>query len=298
MKSVTLGAGAVGIALIMLLSPMAGASAPRVGFKGAVYQVSLSQSNSGCGTIKASYPTWSALTGAAHWKSSAVSKSCSSVYGTVGSSSAASSSGSIEVAAPVKMVSGVGGVNVSWALAVAWAVAAKVGPSGVCPGYSYNYSYYYSYYNSWINYSDSYSYCSVDASLSISASVYLVDLSTSATYYPSNYWSGLNKGFDTYNDTSTTVETWSNSSYWQNNYTSWYTNGYRSGSTGSGTLGASSSPQFFINGTFVGTDKYAIIATFSAYTNSNVNGMKKSMASAMVDFASTGLGADLQAVVW
>ncbi|HTT26579.1 MAG TPA: hypothetical protein VMH90_06450 [Thermoplasmata archaeon] len=276
------------MALLMLMTPLAAAGNAHPSSSRIFVIPNSSQSVSGCGVLSVGKVSLKPTTGVGLWSGSAKAAPCKSSVNGVGSSSDASGSGGVEAIIPVKLSSSNTGVNVTWSLQVSWALKVVLSGSSKCSVTSkYNYSYYYTYLSSWVNTTDTYSYCSSSGSVDLSASAYLVDMTTGYYYYPSNYWNGLSKYFDRYNDTSTSVTNYSNPNYWSSNYTSWSNYGSQSGTTGSGTITAGSSPTFFINGTFTTGDRYFIVTTIGNSVDASISSMK----GATVQASLTGSGA-------
>ncbi len=252
-------AGAAAVALLMVLSPLAGASAA---WPGAVVSPSYSTSTQGCAALKSASPTWSKGTGVGHWDANSSVKVCKGAgLDDVGLDNDASASFEEEVAVPIHMASGTTGVNVTWGLLGTWTERALEFKPTSCASYGFNDSYYDPYIYSWINYTYSDSDCSLDLGVSLYGYAYLVDTTTGTYYYPNNYWGGLYRDSYRYVDTYYDEENYSNSSYWQDNYTYYGSDGYISGSSGSGIFNAASSPVWWINSTstFPSTDKWAVV---------------------------------------
>lgn len=293
--------GAIAVALVMMLSPMAQAGAVHPsGLKGASWYPSSSWDTSGCGTVKTTAPHFAPTTGNGKWAGDAKASTCPTYIGTTGLDSQASASGEINVVAPVHLPSGSGGINVTWSLAVSWAYSATVNTTNpVCPGYSYNYSYYEYWIPTWYNYTYTSSYCSADASVSLYGDAYLVDVTSGVTYNPSSYWYGISAGFDWYTDTYTDTFNYSNPSYWIDNGTSWSTYGYQHGSThASGSFSSANSPTWYINGTFVKSDKYVLYTYIDGSASVYLDGLKHSAGMASVDGATGTNHMDLVTSVW
>jgi hypothetical protein len=293
--------GAVAVALVMLLSPMASAGvAHPAAFKGASWYPSESWSTAGCGSVKMTAPHFATLTGAGRWAGSATAATCAKSVGTTGLDSNAQTSGQINVVAPLHLATGSGGVNVTWSLQVAWSYNAAVNVTNpTCPGSTSNYSYYEYWIPTWYNYTYTSSYCSADASVSLSGDAYVEDTTTGIYSYATNYWYGISSGFSWYTDTYTTTSTYSNPSYWVDNGTSWSTYGSQHGPThASGNFSASTSPTWFINGTFVKTDKYLLFADIAGSVSAYVDGLKHSSTRASIDGASGTNHMDLVATIW
>jgi hypothetical protein len=293
------GSGTVAVALIMLLSPIAaaGVAHPAAG-KGVVWDPSSSINYNGCAKARSAEPRFAPATGIGHWLGSVSATTCSKTIGGTSSSSSGDVSGDLEVEAPLHLTAASASVNVTWSLGLTWAIHAAVASTASCPGAASSYSYYDSYISSWVNTTSFSSYCSADASVNMYGDAYVEDTTSGATYYPSNYWYGVNANFDRYNDSSDSTTNYSNPAQWFNNYTSSNSYGYAHGSSGSGNFTAANSPSWFINATFVKGDKYMLVTYLDASASASINGLKSSSTSASLDAASGTNHEDLVYVVY
>lgn len=287
---------AAAVALIMIVSPLATAAVTPAVFKGAVSDPSYNVNWQGCGVAKSSEPKWSKTTGILHWLGSSTSTTCKKVLDGVGSSSSADSGFSENLGIPLKISSTATGLNVTWSMVAGWTEKAANYTAKGCPSYKYNYSYNYGW--SWVNTTYTDSDCSIDASVNLYGSVYLVDETTGSYYYPSNYWNGLYRSFDEYNDSYSGTTTYSNSSYWQDNYSYSDSYGYRSGSIGSGAFTPANSPVWWINGTFSGHDTYVLFPYLDGSVSTDCYGSGKASSIASLDLSSGTNGATLKVTIY
>jgi len=251
------GVGAVAIVTIMALSSVAsaGVASPNA-FRGAVWSPNLYKDLSGCASARGALPHWSKLTGLGKSSSSVAAATCSKARGGSTFESYAEAGGEVEVQAPVKIPTGTGGVNVTWNIVAAATDSATVTSALVCP-VQYSYSAHINYGYTWYNYSYSDAYCEVESEVYMYGYSYLENVSNGNEIGPSNYWvEPYNEsGVYYYNDSD--VGTYSNSSYWANNYSYTYTYNHTYGPSGS--LSGTYTPTWFINGTFTHSSKYEVI---------------------------------------
>ncbi|MCI4366997.1 MAG: hypothetical protein L3K08_04515 [Thermoplasmata archaeon] len=297
----TAGLGAIGAVLIMILSPLAAAGAAHPAASKTSWVPNYGWSSSGCGKVVSPKPIFKPGTLVGKWSGSASASSCSKPVSGIGTSSYDSASGGMEVFLPVTLSGATSGVNVTWNLLVAYDTKAATFNAASCPLVrSGNYSYYYTYLSSWVNTTDWYSDCSASASADIYGSAYIYDVTSGASYYPSNYWSGAYKSYDAYNDSSASLTTYSNPADWANNYSYSSSYGYRNGGAGSGVIGASNSPTWFINSTFSSTDRYVVVAQISNSVSASIYGLKGAGATTSAAINAGGLTnyEDLKVTVW
>jgi len=264
------GLGAVALASIFALSFVADAGvAHPASFPGAYWAPYTYRDNGGCAPAHAYPAHWAATTGHGSLKGSTSAKTCPAYRGGSTVDSDGYTSQELEVYAPASMPSGVGGINVSWAINVAANQASGITGSLSCPSVTYSYNYNYGY--TWYNYTDTYADCEVSSSVEMYGYAYVYDMTTGSYFYSSNYWGGLYNETFQYNDTYSYSATYSNSSYWIYNYSYGpYSYNYSSGSAGGFT--GSYAPQWFFNGTFSSTDSYQVITYIDAYQSSYVYG--------------------------
>ncbi len=296
--SVWSGLTVTGVAAVVLLltgAASAGGVHPTT-FGGATFAPSYSTGVSGCGKLTSAPPTWSKKTGDGNFAANASSPPCASTVKGVAVASSASASADSLVYAPVKLPTGVGGINVTWTLNAAWLVHITQGVASGCPGSSSSYGYYYSYLNTWINYTDSYSSCSADASIDVYGSAMVLDVTNGSSYYSDNYWYGFYQQDSWSYSTYLYTTNYSNSSQWQNNYTSYDTYGYLNGANGHGTMLLA--PTWFINGTFVSGHKYVIETSFQVSVDSNAVALKGASAVAALKAAPGTKDEALTYTVW
>lgn len=285
-RTVGSGAGAaLAMSLIMLAAP-ASALVPAGAFPHATWTPSVSYSTAGCAAARTSHASWSSVSGVGHWKGDAWAHICPSGSGGPATYSSSGTSGSISISAPLTFPGGTGGVNVTWNISVAEFVQASVPTLGSCPKTVTSYPYNAGY--SWINTTIVSRDCSDSAIASLYASVYVLD-STNGSYYQStNYWNGLavSAGHSVYS--TTTITTYSNSTYWVDNSTSTYSTTY--GHTPSARFLGTVMPTWYVNGTFSPTDKYFVVTYISGYDSAGVYGWVRANAQAHIN-ALTGANA-------
>jgi hypothetical protein len=123
------------------------------------------------------------------------------------------------------------------------------------------------------------SYCSLDASASLTAYLYTQDITNGTSFYPSNYWSGVTNG-----SSQTTSE---------------YCNGQSCTfqNSSSNTYGGLSVHSFtwWVNATASKGDRVIVVISVSAYANANAYGYPKAMAAAAFNLATLG---NIGHVVW
>jgi hypothetical protein len=269
--------GAAAVVAIMALSAVASAGvATPSAFLGAVWAPNTYKSTSACATAAVTAPHWAKLTGAGKLSAAAKASTCSKAKGGTAFASYADANGEIQVHAPVKIPTGVGGVNVTWAIVATGSDTATY-TAGVCP-VSYSGSYHYNYGYTWFNYSYSYSYCSVEASVSLYGYAWVYDMTTGASSYPSNYWSMYNSS-GIYNDTYHYQGNYSNSSYWTSNYS--YSGAYSYNYGAGGAQSWVASPTWFVNGTFTHSHKYLVETYISLSCYSTAQGYTGTASCAM-----------------
>jgi len=236
--------GAMAVALIMALSPVAAAAGHtyHAPYAGAVSQTSTYTSQSGCATGALTSPVnWSSTTGVLMLTAKTSAKSCGTQLAGVGGYSYGYVQGGLEVAIPIKVAtSAAHSISVNWKL---HGSATEAMSPGTCT----------------LSTTASYQSCYVSAYLSAYAGAYLVDTTNGSYFYQTNYWSFYN---DSYNDTYCYSSTCYNSS----------------GSFGYGTLGGNVS--FFINGTLNKLDSYAILTYFYGYAQSYVSSYQATLTGA------------------
>jgi len=269
--------GAAAVVAIMALSAVASAGvATPSAFLGAVWAPNTYKATSACATATISAPHWAKLTGVGKLASSAKASTCPKSKGGTAFQSYADTQGGLTIHAPVKIPTGTGGVNVTWAVVASGALSATY-TTGPCP-VTYSYSYHYNYGYTWFNYSYSYSYCSVEATAQIYGEAYVYDMTTGATTYPTNYWSAYNSS-GIYNYSYKDTGNYSNSSYWTSNYT--YSGSYNYSYGPGGAIAWTASPTWFINGTFTHSHRYLVETYIYLYTYATAEGYVGTASSAV-----------------
>jgi hypothetical protein len=266
----------------------AGVASPGL-FRGAVWSPSDFKDLEGCATITGALPHWSKLTGDGKMAAAGAAATCSKARGGSAFESYVESEPELTVLSPVKIPSGVGGVNVTWDVVVAGSDAAAVTSAGPCPT-AYSYSYHYNYGYTWYNYSYSDSYCAVQSELELYGDSYVINESSGGSIYSTNYWDLYNES-GLYNDSYSYSATYSNSSYWASNYSYHYAYNYSYGPSGS--ISGSYAPTWFINSTFAHGVKYKVETYLGALIYCVVEGYQ-GRASATLNAATGPNHADLQ----
>jgi hypothetical protein len=165
--------GLVGIALVLLLSPIAQAAsvggthiAIRAPFVGATGYSSSSSSSSGCGVGKIPHaPSFDATTGKVAYALRAHSASCSSGFGDSGSASAGET-----VTVPISVVSGNDVIHAMWTVNAS--VGSRIGAASCQLTNA------------------SYSYCYAESYAELSGYAYLYDVTNDSYWYSNNDWAG------------------------------------------------------------------------------------------------------------
>lgn len=283
----TLAAGTV--ALLLLASTMASAGGvAAMSFPHASWAPSSDLEQTGCTRAAESNPSFSKINGVGHWQGYATAKTCPASLGPTGATSLAEAYGGLTVAVPLKLSSGAGGVNATWNLTVQAADAAVV-TNAHCPASSYSYDYNLGY--TWVNDSSTYRDCYAFAEVELFVSAYVYDATNGTEVASTNYWAGAYNISGQEVDTESGHVTYSNPSYWAYNYSSSYS--YNASYGTNGSISGSYAPQFFINGTFVGSDKYQLVTTVEALAYCYLYGFHKAAAAAAFD-GGPGRGDHLQ----
>jgi hypothetical protein len=166
--------GLLGVALVLLVSPMAQAASAgaanttiKAPFAGATGYGSTSTSNAGCGVGKIVHqPTFSASTGLASFSIRAHATSCAGGYGDSGSASAGET-----VTVPLSVVTGNDVIHATWTVDAS--VGARLGSTSCTLSNA------------------SYSYCYSETYAEMNGYAYLYDLTNGSYYASTNYWSGV-----------------------------------------------------------------------------------------------------------
>ena len=281
-------------AVAVLLAPSAGAFTITVGppFLGSSWSPFGERLFSGCTSSAMSTPTWSAKTGVGHWAGRTYADSCPASRGGQNQTSEAFVYGGLTVTVPVHMVRGPGGANVTWSMDVGARASSVANLSQSCPVQRYTYSYNYGYTK--VNYYYILSDCYALGYLQILSNSMLLDKTSGAYYYPSNYWSGIYNSSGASNYSVSYGVNYTNSSYWSYNYTYNYSANLTYGSPT--LIQATFAPTAFINGTFSASDKYEIITDVQAEAGSIVLGYVGASASARVNMATLGHSLTLEPI--
>jgi len=109
-------AGAMALALVMVLSPIASASHTyKAPYSGVITSQYTSAGMEGCATQAVTSPmNWSSTTGVASYAAKTSAKSCPTQVGPVGGDSYAYDDGGIDMAIPLKMTNGVHNITANW----------------------------------------------------------------------------------------------------------------------------------------------------------------------------------------
>jgi hypothetical protein len=268
------GVGAIAVVAIFALSSVASAGIANMAkFPGAYSKVSNNRHQQFCARFqRGSTPHWSAKSGAGGMNASASAKTCKEAKGGVISGHAVDSFAqldpTIKVFVPVKLGNGVGGLNVTWNIHATLLSHFAFDPSNYsCPvTESTNDSWLG---NTWYNQSYTVGFCWADSQWNIGVGAELIDTTTGVVTNASHplalWWNETT----TENQTYIVTKTYSNSSYWANNYSyslfyndtysySWNATGYWDDGNKTLLSSLSETPQFFLNGTFSASDSYLL----------------------------------------
>lgn len=269
--------------VVALLADGAPASATVVP-SGSVVSPSTDQELSGCGAASAPLPRFSIANDSGRMRSSAYSRICSRGNGPFGSEGDAATTLTIEM--PVRLATGPGGVNVSFRISAALADSGSVAPTARCAVVRQSDDYDFGY--TWYNYSQMMSTCYALGSAQVEGTALLEDLSTGATYSPSNAWTGAYNVSGRENSSFSYRGNYSNASDWSLNASGSYSLNASYGSSGS--VAGTWYPTWFINGSFRASDRYRLEVTLSTASMAESYGYRACSASASVDLWGSGRG--------
>jgi hypothetical protein len=265
-----------------------GAASPGI-FKGAVWAPYLEKVVNGCASVTSADPHWTKLTGAGKWQATTAAAVCSKARGGNTFESYSTAESELEVLSPIKLPSGTGGVNVTWNLVAAGSNSAGVVGTLKCPYTYYNYSYNYGY--TWYNFSEVISECFAEGLMEVFGSAWVNDLTTNTQSNPTNYWTGVVNVSGVYNETIAYKANYSNSSYWASNYSYSYISNYSFAPSNS--FATSWTPTWFVNGTFLHSNRYTVESYIEVIIASDAYGYVNSHATSKVNMATGGNHIDL-----
>jgi hypothetical protein len=226
----------------------------------------------GCGKLQVGHIHLSAKTGIGTWTGKASGGTCTRTIVGLTESSIAYASSDAELAVPVKSLYGHATpthVAVTWTISAVGSARMTLGgscrPPTVNPTSGYGAS-----------------FCFLEASASIFAFAYLVDLTNGSYFYPSNY---LN-AFQEFNYSSNDTYCYSFTCYSYN-----YSYSYGAPFAGSTTF------TWSINGTLDHSDRYVVLTYVSTQIVAEVQGYPNSTATSSLDMRSPGHGATLNSIV-
>lgn len=249
---------------------------------------------SGCGNLGARMPKWSHVTGNGRLAVFSKNTRCSVLHGGSTVDSSATASDQMFVGVPVRMPNGTGGINVTWNLSIGGGTRGVfAGNASLCPHSVSSYT-YYNHVVGPITVTSNTSNCYVTAFANVEVGAYLEDLTQGWTYYSSNaYWGlDLTNQSGQYNYTLTETRNYSRPAYYSLNSTRSYANNYSYGPSSS--MSGTYSWTFFINGTFLGTDRFEVFTYVNATVQTAEGGFKNAIALADVDMATGSNYADLR----
>ena len=208
-----------------------------------------------CSTERSSVPRFSSATLVGTWAASAEAVACGAGRGGPGMDSYVLSSENLTVSTPIRLLATDHGVRVGWDLDLAASTRASYGATvGGCPFTETNYTivnasttFYYSF---------DYQWCDVEAVADVSGSAELIDLTTGVVLSSANSWAGLHLASGVQTITYGFFGSYSNRSYWAWNYTDWQSLNYTFGTSSS--VSGLLAPTWWINGTFVSSDRYVL----------------------------------------
>lgn len=244
----------------------------------------------GCSSLRASAPMFSLPTGVGSWNASGASQTCGKGAGGQDVKSVAQSTGSLMVIRPIHLGARAHGVAIGWNLSAAYNVSANhTGRPGRCPNQvnvtTANYSY------TWVNTTSRVQDCLVMAMIEVTGTAFLKDRTTGAVIQGTSNWSGVEfiSGIEV-SDYSYSV-TYSNSSFWAQNYTRGASYNTTWGGALAGTLTAS--PVWYLNGSFNRTHGYLLVASISVLVLAECLGFASSPALVTFDARAPGLSETL-----
>jgi hypothetical protein len=259
------------------------------------WSTTLAQYLAGCASERTRNPTFNLTSGVGHWQATAHATTCPQSRGGRSTTSEAQLSTVLLVTLPVRIRSQSTGVEVAWSLVLNVTTSALTkAPAFQCPQTYYNYSYFDAFYN----YTYLYRYvgadCSLESSVGFTGSSDLEDVTTGSTFFGSA-WAGVS------NTSGLTVDYYRYTTNYSGNRSFWSSNSTVSASYNaswgpSTSLVLSEAPAWWINGTYVPTDRYVVQTEVDVAVMTEVVGYPKASASATVDARSAGDHLDLTLV--
>ena len=266
------------LASLLFLTSSAVAAPLTAAFPGAKSLPTLNYRSFGCAQTHEHGARWSAYTGNGSLRGSTVARTCPTFKGGAAAPSYGEVSEELALTVPVHLTTGAGGVNVSWDLRIFGNESATfLTPTTTCPP-SGSYSYggrTVSFYS-----------CVAEAFVNIGAYAELEDVTNASYFVASNSWSGISSESGVLNYTTLN---------WSNPFASTTFNG----SVGTpARFSGHYAPQFFINGTFVGSDTYELLIYLYTDQISEVQGYTggSAVAHTQIDLAGTAGHADLRPI--
>ena len=251
-----------------------------------------------CGHESAPRQSWSGSSGIARLRGSTFATDCATRYGSGLVPGQAKIVQTVNVSVPVSLLTGKGGVNVSWSIRVSGnasdAINGSLNPVHCPPIYQrWNTNLGYT----WVNVTRESYICGAITSIGVLGSALIVDKTTNRTFFPSKAWGGLIAGSGRINETGKSVTNYSNSSYWKRNSTA---TAYLNRSWGTyGSITGSYKPEWFINGTFNASDSYILVVSISIFQTSFYFSTSPGYATTQIDMARGTNGATLvPPVIW
>lgn len=272
------GASAATVALLMVVSPMAGAASANVLFSHATTSLSWSNYQNGCANGVIAKPGISLLTGVGHASMKSTAKTCPLSKGGTSVASYGDSSTGLGVMETLKLTKAASTVNVSYnILATALAAANGTLPKH-CPVTHYSFS--YTSGNTTVTFSEKYSYCSAEASWNIYVEPYVEDLTTGT--FASSFAYMYNQSGNYYDSYSYTYN-YSNPYYKNSSFSGSYIQHWGAGPY---TTRVAWTPSGVMTGTWSAGDKLLINAQVYIYTYGEVQ--YESHGSATASFLASG----------
>jgi hypothetical protein len=262
------------LALSAAVGPALATTAP---FHGAHWSAFSTKDATGCSAGVTNKPHWSRLTGAGSLFVAGHSRTCSGPSRVFGSSATIGSQ--LQVSVPEYFAIAHSGINVTWDISALLTTAGGVMKNTNCAPTRSNTNINLGY--TWQNYTSISYACYGLGSVAISGSTFVDDLTTGVQMGSNNSWSGAANysGVEIYSSASR--YNYSNPSYWSYNSSSAFSLNHSYGARGS--LSGQWYPTWFVNGTYVPTDRYLIVTSIEVTANSEAFGFLKSYGSGTGD---------------
>jgi hypothetical protein len=288
-----LSIGGVGVVFTLLLMNSAQGALPisSVAFPRATWSPFQSKDVQGCSRGSTLTPSWSRGTGDGRILGSGRAATCRGqpdIY-----ASSVTIDADLTVSVPRHLTRGPGGVNVTWDLVGTGSTAGGVAGSRTCPATTYTSDYDLGY--TWQNFTDVSADCYALATVSLWGSSVLVDITTGQTISAANAWAGVSNTSGLENYSYSYREVYSNASYWTYNTSGAYSFNQSNGA--SGTLNGRWMPTWFLNGSFVPTDRYAVESLLEIEVSCEASGFPMAMGDGGLDLSSGSNHADLASIV-